>query len=182
MTIPRYLPDDPLPPYTYIPGRTAHPISDPAGHLFGTAPEVPPPIDPKHWQESRVYLRGIDLFNHGFYWEAHEMWEGLWHAAGREGTTADFLKGLIKLAAAGVKVRQGMPRGVLSHARGAGELFQQVAATLGSDACYLGLRLCDLCAFAAEIERLAPGVKDDGASGVRVVFSQVLRPSLAGAP
>ncbi|MER9222262.1 DUF309 domain-containing protein [Mesorhizobium sp. M0644] len=23
----------------------------------------------------------IDLINHGYYWEAHEAWEPLWHAA-----------------------------------------------------------------------------------------------------
>ena len=50
-----------------------------------------------------------DLLNHGFYWEAHEAWETLWHAAGRKGEIADFLKGLIKLAAAAVKAREGNP-------------------------------------------------------------------------
>ena len=33
------------------------------------------------------------LFNAGYYWEAHEVWEGLWHAYGRRGATADVLKG-----------------------------------------------------------------------------------------
>src|SRR5690348_12086299 len=100
----RLEPDLPLPPYAYVPGRAPHPVSDPAGHLHGRPPERPAPIDPPRWQESRAYRHGVDLFNCGFYWEAHEVWEGLWHAAGRAGVTADFLKGLIQLAAAGVKV------------------------------------------------------------------------------
>src|SRR6516165_5519584 len=114
---PRFAPDDPLPPYTFVPGRTPHPVSDPAGHSFGAKPERPAAPDPARWRECRAYLRGLDLFNHGYYWEAHEAWEGLWLAAGRAGTTADFLKGLIKLAAAGVKSREGRPAGAVSRAR-----------------------------------------------------------------
>jgi len=71
-----------------------------------------PPSDPANWQASAEYLRGIELFNHGYYWESHEVWESLWHAAGRTGPIADFLKGLIALAAAGVKVREGKAAGV----------------------------------------------------------------------
>jgi Domain of unknown function (DUF309) len=53
---------------------------------------------------SREYLHGIDLFNHGFYWGAHEAWEGLWVACGRRGPTATYLQAL-NLAAAGFKAR-----------------------------------------------------------------------------
>ena len=70
--------------------------------------------DLRDWQENRIYLGGIDLFNHGYYWEAHEMWEALWHRTGGDAVTAMFLKGLIKLTAAGVKIREGNPRGTAS--------------------------------------------------------------------
>ena len=63
------------------------------------------------------------LFDAGYYWEAHEVWETLWHAAGRRGPTADILRGLIKLAAAGVKVRERREAGVRTHARRASECF-----------------------------------------------------------
>jgi predicted metal-dependent hydrolase len=71
------------------------------------------------------------LFNAGYYWEAHEAWEGLWHAHGRLGPTANVLKGLIKLAAAGVKVRQGQPHGIITHARRAASLFEAARAEGG---------------------------------------------------
>jgi len=29
------------------------------------------------------WLYAVDLFNGGWYWEAHEAWEGFWHALGR---------------------------------------------------------------------------------------------------
>ncbi|MER9856292.1 DUF309 domain-containing protein [Mesorhizobium sp. M0098] len=38
---------------------------------------------------SDVFRWGIDLFNHGYYyWEAHEAWEPLWHAANEARSTA----------------------------------------------------------------------------------------------
>ncbi len=172
MRPPRYLPEEPLPPSAYVPGRPPHP---------NQTPELPPPFDPARWEDSRAYLRGIDLFNHGYYWEAHEAWEGLWHAVGRRGTTADFLKGLIHLAAAGVKVREGRPDGVLSHARRAAALFGQTAAAAGGeDTRYLGLDLRDLLAFSRAAEGQATG--RDEAPGPRVVFDFILRPTDAAGP
>src|SRR5438128_9530059 len=136
----RLVPDEPFPPYSYVNGRFPHPIRDPAGHSFAVVPTPCPMPDPSHWQDCRPYLYGMDLFNHGYYWEAHEVWEGLWHASGRSGQTGHFLKGLIHLAAAGVKVRQGIPAGVKSHSSRAAELFRQTAEATGTeDARYMGL-------------------------------------------
>lgn len=143
----RLLSDVPLPPYTHIPGRTPHPVRDPHGHSYALPTDHPEPIDPLRWHESRAYLHGLDLFNHGYYWEAHESWEGLWHAAGRKGMIADFLKALIKLAAAGVKHLEGVAAGVRSHARRAEELFR----TLSIDGVFLGLRLDELTSLANAI-------------------------------
>lgn len=116
---------DQLPPYTYVPGRTPHPISDPAGHSYGRPVERPLTFDPDNWHSNSAYLRGIELFNYGYYWEAHEEWESLWHAAGRRGPIADFLKGLIQLAVCGVKHYQEMPDGLRTHARRAVELLSK---------------------------------------------------------
>lgn len=115
----------PFPPYTYVPGTgTPHPVSDERGHMHGISPALPPALDPLYnWQSNETYLYAIDLFNHGFYWEAHEAWESLWHAAGHRGETADFLKGLIKLAAAGVKQYEGNTVGVERHLLRARELL-----------------------------------------------------------
>ena len=134
----RLVPDVPLPPYSFVPGHRPHPVSDPAGHSFGTAPPTPPEFDPAAWATNRTYLYAIDLFNHGYYWEAHEAWESLWHACGRTGRIADFLKGLIKLAAAGVKVREGRPAGVVGHARRG--RFVPPRRECGRDAAGIGTR------------------------------------------
>jgi hypothetical protein len=174
----RLLPDEPLPSYSYIPGRFPHPLSDPRGHSFGLRPKPPGPPDPGRWQSCRPYLLGLDLFNHGYYWEAHEVWEGLWHACGHRGTTANFIKGLIKLAAAGVKVREGIAKGVHSHARRAVELFQQTAQELGGEnVCFMGLGLADLIHFAQQVANRVPLSKEDAGNSVMVVFDFVLRPA-----
>ncbi|NIL99300.1 MAG: DUF309 domain-containing protein [Planctomycetales bacterium] len=150
--IPRYLPGKPLPPYTYLSGHFPHPIRDPAGHMYGqeeTAPSLP---DPQHWSDLSEYLYGIDLFNHGYYWEAHEQWEGLWLACGRTGPLGDFLKALIKLAAAGVKAGERRPAGVQRHARRAAELLCGVRQQLaGSTNRFMGLDLDQLARQASEL-------------------------------
>jgi predicted metal-dependent hydrolase len=175
--IPRLLPDEPFPPYAFVPGQQPHPVSDPTGHSHGLAKAVVVAPDPACWQSCQPYLYGLDLFNHGYYWEAHEAWEGLWLACGRQGTTATFLKGLIQLAVAGVKVRQGQGEGVRSHARRAGELFALVADSLGArQGHYLGLALAEQIEWASTAAELPIlGAVAPGAAVARV-FPFVLVP------
>ena len=42
------------------------------------------------------YIEGIDCFNRGAYFQAHEVWESVWMEEG--GTAKDFYKGLIQVA------------------------------------------------------------------------------------
>jgi uncharacterized protein len=137
-----------FPPYTFVPGVTPHPESDPRGHSFGVPRSTVAPLDPDHWQDCPAYLYGIDLFNAGFWWEAHVQWESLWIAAGRNGPIATFLKGLIALAAAGFKQLAGCPAGVHSHADRACRLF----GTLAEDR-VAGLSVAALIELAEDIQR-----------------------------
>ncbi len=148
----RLVPDEPFPPYAFVPGRFPHPTSDPKGHSFGVNPSTSPELDPARWQESRPYLYGIDLFNAGYFWESHVAWESLWLACGRKGMVADFLKGLIKLAAAGVKALEGTPDGVKSHSSRAAELWRGVKRTLAADSdLFMGFRIERLIGLAESI-------------------------------
>ncbi len=142
-----------LPPYSYVPGGPwPHPTSSPQGHLRGREPQAVSPVRADQWQDSPAYLRGIVLFNAGYYWEAHESWEALWHAHGRRGPTAKLLQALIKLAAAGVKVREGRTAGVRAHALGAARLFEESCREAG--AWQFGLDL-NQCAGPGTIDRRA---------------------------
>ncbi|QDU76142.1 hypothetical protein Pan97_31870 [Bremerella volcania] len=110
----RYEPALPFPPYAYVPGL----FSRPEAAFEGNTPE-------------QSFRYGVDLFNHGFYWEAHEAWESAWIAHGRAGEQADLLKGLIHLAACGVKARQRSLHGIEAHAGKAIVLFENVGEDLG---------------------------------------------------
>ncbi len=147
--IPRLLPLADLPSYTYVPGtETPHPIRHPDGHSHGRKGRVPKPLSQEAWAENRSYLLAMDFFNLGYYWEAHEEWECLWRSSGPDSLVGRFLKGLIKLSAAGIKVRESSIHGVRRHAASAGEVFADVAAESGSNR-YCGLELTML-QFAAD--------------------------------
>ena len=142
----RYAPEIPLPNCAYIP-RTGM-IHPRAGGAKATVGRGPIDCSRETWSECPEYLHGIDLFNAEFYWEAHEAWEFAWNALGRTGPEADFLKALIKLAAAGVKDREGAPAGVKTHSTRAGAIFERL---LEGDTCFFGLETARLRDLAREI-------------------------------
>jgi predicted metal-dependent hydrolase len=108
--LPRYLPEQAWPAYAYRPGRDPHPTRDPGGHSRGVPDNHEPAEQPADWSASARYLRGIDLYNHGYGWEAHEVWESMWHRPA-EAAQAQWLQTLIQLAAATVQERIGHPDG-----------------------------------------------------------------------
>jgi len=55
-----------------------------------------------------MYLYGIDLFNHHYWWEAHEAWEIVWKCVPRFSRSGLFLQGLIQITAAMLKSEQGL--------------------------------------------------------------------------
>ncbi|MDQ2943268.1 MAG: DUF309 domain-containing protein [Candidatus Dormibacteraeota bacterium] len=60
--------------------------------------------------------RGIDLFNSGRYWDAHEAWEQEW-MPDRRGPDAGFYKGLIQVAAGCLHYGRRNRRGALNKWR-----------------------------------------------------------------
>ena len=158
-----------LPPYSFVPGKFPHPHSDPRGHRFGADIEPPTmPLTPD-WPTSVHHRLAVDLFNHGYYWEAHEFWEALWHAAGRTGVEAAFFKALIQLAVVGVKIREGRPDGALTHAHRAVELLTQVRVELGAET-LAGFSLRDLIAQSEALCGAIPAIESSD-EVVQIVFS-----------
>ena len=141
---------------------------------------MPAAPDPGRWRDCDGYLYGIDLFNHGYYWEAHEAWEALWQACERKGRTAAFLQGLIALAAAGFKAREGIEAGVRRHAERAAGFFMDIAAdnrqvgSLGTP--YMGLDLGELVVRARAIADRANDPVDAARAGEGAVFAFDLCP------
>jgi predicted metal-dependent hydrolase len=142
--------------------------------LFGQTRGPAAPIEAGRWGQSPLYLCGIELFNAGYYWEAHETWESLWHAHGRRGATAALLQALIKLAAAGVKIRERKPEGARTHATRASLLLEQSRQQSGND--QLGLDLGQCIARCQEIVRNVPIDPRERDAPVSRVFDFVLEP------
>ncbi len=107
-----------FPPYRHVPGSTPHPTRDPEGHSYGGGAGHLPDLNAIDWRLCEHYLFGIDLFNAGYWWEAHEVLEGLWHAAGIGTPAAHVLQAVIQCAAAHLKT-------VTSRPTGARRLFEQ---------------------------------------------------------
>lgn len=146
----RYAPGRSFPSYAFLPGRDPHPTRDPRGHSFGH-PEVPAPyLPPERWRENQDYLFGVDLYNHGYLWESHEAWEGLWHAAKHDALQAEHLQGLIQCAAACLKVGMGQPRGLERLAALGTARLEAVARRRAGP--FMGLALSE---FVAELRAFA---------------------------
>jgi predicted metal-dependent hydrolase len=60
--------------------------------------------------------RGVELFNQGRYWEAHEAWEQAW-VPDRYGPDRGLYKGLIQVAAGCLHHRRRNRRGTLNQWR-----------------------------------------------------------------
>jgi predicted metal-dependent hydrolase len=146
----RYAPTRSFPPYAFLPGRDPHPTRDPEGHSFEADEESPGYFAPESWRDNPDYLFGVDLYNHGYLWEAHEAWEGLWHAAKPDVNQAAFLQGLIQCAAACLKIKMEQPRGLERLSALGVEKLERVGREEGAQ--YMGL---DPTLFTAEIRAFA---------------------------
>ena len=154
----RLVPGRAFPPYAFLPGRDPHPTRDPRGHSYGH-PEGPGVyLTADRWRENEDYLFGIDLYNHGYLWEAHEVWEGLWHAAKHDRLQADQLQGLIQCAAASLKIPMGQPRGLVSLTRLGTEKLERVAHATGGE--HMGLALFDFVASMRAFAASEPATND----------------------
>jgi len=103
----------PFPAYRYVPGVRPHPRRDPAGHSYRPArqPPLPERWQAADWSSLDDWLYGVDLFNHFYFWEAHEAWENLWSTTERESPAGRLLQGLIQIAAAFLKTHTGVHEG-----------------------------------------------------------------------
>ena len=79
--------------------------------IHAVTPTVNPSPSPRRftedWHHSEEYLYGIDLYNFAYWWECHEVFEGLWHAVGHNTEQGNFFQALIQLAAANLKLFTG---------------------------------------------------------------------------
>lgn len=140
----RHLPQLPLPTYRYIPGQS--PKDEKRQDISKCKLEKLREIN---WKTNEAYLYGIDLFNNEFYFEAHEVWEELWFKTGRENPEGKFLKALIQISGARLKIK-------MNEAKPAQRLFKLACENFGSlPPIFMGLALQTLLKMGIEnIEKL----------------------------
>ena len=155
--VPRYT-ERPLPDYRHLPFQNPHPFLDEDGHSYGEKLEPVAGFGPDNWRDCREYLYAVDLFNHGFWWEAHERLKPLSISAGRETPAGIFLQGVVQLAAALLKhhLEEPQPAGQLAE-MGRTSLIAAEADLFGIDARLLadGVQACLEEDAAAPVIRLA---------------------------
>ena len=146
MTSPRPIPEpippphrrvhtEALPPYRYIPGLGPHPFRHPEGHMYvdGKAPQHATNwSSATPWTRDIPYLYAADLFDHRYYWEAHEAWEGLWHQCESPSHLRDVLQSMIQFAAAILKNHMGEAQSATSLCEKANRRLIAVEATQGA--------------------------------------------------
>lgn len=132
--------DRPLPAYRHLPFTSAHPFLDEGGHWYGEKLSPSDSFSTESWQNCNEYLYSIDLFNHGFWWEAHERLKYVSIGAGRESETGQFVQGLIQIAAALLKHFMQEETGAATLAELGSKNLQGVANT------YLGINVENLIA------------------------------------
>lgn len=127
--------------------------------MFGKSDVASEDWNAEGWRENELYLYGVDLFNLGYWWEAHAAWEVLWQTTGRREAAGGFLQGLIQVAAALVQHRAGRTDGARRLASKGLARLRALSGELGPAAgnaiLYMGV---DVHGFAAATERfLLPG-------------------------
>ena len=178
MLRPRWLPQKSFPPYAYLPGREPHPVRDPRGHSYHVEPIL---VAAEASLGSDVFLWGLDLFNHGYYWEAHEAWESLWQVAERGSSLRMLFKGLILLSAAGVKVREGKHAAAVRHAGRAAALLRRLMKV--PDRAFegaLGMSPAALAEYAEAGARIPAGLQATAPGQPHPVFDFVLGSNTRG--
>ncbi len=139
---PRYT-DQQFPGYRFIPGEQPHPTRHPAGHSYHRPGTVPQPVIYKRarqWKECPDYLYGCDLYNHAYWWEAHETWEGLWRLARKDTAQRHYLQGLIQVAVCHMKFQMGIWAGVRNLRRTSSRHFRDAFRMITAHR-YMGLDL-----------------------------------------
>ena len=89
----------------YVPGQTARPdltLFEPLKDNLSLAT----------LSTARAWTEGHTLFQNGYFWEAHELWEAVWMVCPKGSPEKTFLQLWIQIANGRLKHRMGRPKAV----------------------------------------------------------------------
>jgi predicted metal-dependent hydrolase len=144
----------PFPSFSYIPKLHIHPEKLSEKPHIPLLPELTEKFSVHSWKNCTNYLYAIDLFNYGYYWEAHEVLEKLWLSAGKKSPEGIFVQGIIQVSVAMLKWSQ-------SNTTGLKRLTEKaLPKLLSQDGIYLGMDsnnfIRQIKAFVAEEQKNPP--------------------------
>jgi uncharacterized protein len=142
LAVPRYT-QRAFPRYRYVPTQSPHPVIDPEGHSYKKEEEKHNYLPPEKWKQNELYLYGVDLYNNGYWWEAHEAWESVWMGTKKTDTEGQFLQGLIQFSASLLKLYSGSMKGFDNLLKESHKRLQACLKQLSEHKrrCYMGLNL-----------------------------------------
>lgn len=161
----------PLPGQRHIPGTTSVPDRVP---LEAAKALTPPRVTAGNWHDAPAYAYGLQLHAHGYYWEAHEVWEAVWLATAPNSQERHLLAGLIQLANACLKLEMVQPKAAVRLLQASQDHLDECrsGALLGLDPAALTQ---DIAAFAHQLADLGD------APDLATLIAQRPKPALAGA-
>ena len=140
--IPAYS-NKPMPAYRHIPFKTPYPEIEDGSHCYTESSTTLAAFSAQSWQDCELYLYCIDLFNQGYWWEAHELLKQVCLAVGRESVIGRFLEAVIQISA-------GELKHYMQEEKGAQVLLERgLAGLLVEPPIFLGI---EIAAFAADIK------------------------------
>jgi uncharacterized protein len=105
------------------------------------------------WRSVPGYAYGLHLHAHGYFWEAHEVWEPVWLATAPNSQERHLLAALIQLANACLKLEMRQPKAALRLLHASKDHLAECRGPLmGLDPAALAQ---DVAAFARQLGNLA---------------------------
>jgi predicted metal-dependent hydrolase len=136
-----------LPARRHIPGSASVPDRAP---LDAAKALTPPRVTAHTWHDAPAYPYGLHLHAHGYFWEAHEVWEAVWLATAPNSGERHLLAGLIQLANACLKLEMAQPKAALRLLQAAQDHLAECRSStlLGLDPAALAQ---DIAAFSCKV-------------------------------
>jgi hypothetical protein len=96
-----------LPSTPYLPGSGTEPDRSALEPLKALCPAR---VTDENWTGNIAYLAGLELYQAGYFWEAHEVLEPFWMSCAPNSRERHLVAGLIQLANTCLKLRMCRPR------------------------------------------------------------------------
>lgn len=130
------------------------------------------PVDALTWLRARDYLCGLALYEFGYFWEAHEVWEPVWLRCAPNSRERHTVAGLIQLANGCLKLRMGRGKAASRLAAEAARLIGE-AGQNGAEP-VLGV---EVVVLAAAVTRFRSTIDGAGGRGLEALLAH--RPEVA---